>query len=77
MEKEEDRKIQIIVLQTDYTEEEARTKLSEFGQDHMKVIRSYLGITEKKAPPFKSVNQEIYKQIRERLREVDTKITQP
>jgi hypothetical protein len=76
MEKEEDRKIQIIVLQTDYTEEEARTKLSEFGQDHMKVIRSYLGITEKKAPPIKSVNQEIYKQIRDRLREVDTKITQ-
>ena len=76
MEKEEDRKIQIIVLQTDYTEEEARTKLSEFEQDHMKVIRSYLGITEKKAPPIKSVNQEIYKQIRDRLREVDTKITQ-
>ena len=49
MEKEEDRKIQIIVLQTDYTEEEARTKLSEFEQDHMKVIRSYLGITEKKS----------------------------
>ena len=73
MEKE-DEKIQIIVLQTDYTEEEARTNLREFGQDHMKVIRSYLGITEKKAPPIKSVNQEIYKQIRDRLREVDTEI---
>jgi hypothetical protein len=74
MDKEEDKKIKTIVLQTDYTEEQARTKLSEFGQDHMKVIRSYLGITEKKAPPIKSVNQEIYKQFRERLREVDTEI---
>ena len=73
MEKE-DEKIQIIILQTDYTEEEARTKLREFGQDYMKVIRFYLGITEKKAPPIKSVNQEIYKQIRDRLREVDTEI---
>jgi hypothetical protein len=67
-------KIQIIVLQTDYTKDEAQTKLSEFDNDHIKVIRSYLGITEKKAPHIKSINQEIYKQIRERLREVDTEI---
>jgi len=33
----------------------------------LKVIRNYLGLTEKKALPVKSVNQEIYKQLRSRL----------
>jgi hypothetical protein len=68
-------KINIILRQTDYTEETARTKLSECGDDHMKVIRAYLGIAEKKAPDrVKSVNQEIYKQIRVKLRDVNTEI---
>ena len=60
-------KIQMILRQTDYSEEEAKNKLKEFNYDHISVIKSYLGITEKKAPPIKTVNQEIYKQIRYRL----------
>ena len=33
----------------------------------MSVIKSFLGIAEKKALPIKSVNQEIYKQLRYQL----------
>ena len=61
-------KVQIVIRQTDYTEEVAREKLQDFNYDHLKVIRCYLGLTEKKAlPQVKSVNQEIYKQLRARL----------
>ena len=60
-------KIQIILRQTDYSEEVAREKLKETNFDHILVIKSFMGITEKKAPPIKSVNQEIYKQLRYKL----------
>jgi hypothetical protein len=60
-------KVEMILRQTDYTEEEAKNKLNEFNYDHIQVIKTYLGITEKKAPPVKTVNQEIYKQIRYKL----------
>ena len=60
-------KIQIILRQTDYSEDIAREKMNEYNNDHFKVIRSFLGITEKKALPIKSLNQEIYKQIRSSL----------
>ena len=60
-------KIQMILRQTDFSEEDAKNKLKEFNYDHIQVIKSYLGITEKKEPPIKTVNQEIYKQIRHRL----------
>ena len=60
-------KVEMILRQTDYTEEEAKNKLIEFNYDHIKVVKSYLGITEKKEPPIKNVNQEIYKQIRYKL----------
>ena len=63
-----DGKIQIVMRQTDYTEEKAREKLGEFKFDEMAVIRDYFGITEKKAPAkVTSVNQEIYKQLRGHL----------
>jgi len=62
-------KIEIVMRQTDYTQEIASLKLKEYNNDHIKVIKSYLGITEKKAPTQKttSINQEIYKQIRHKL----------
>ena len=56
-------KVQIILRQTDYNEEQAREKLKEYGFDEIATIKAYLGITEKKAPQIKSVNQEIYKQL--------------
>ena len=60
-------KVAMILRQTDYTEEEAKNKLKEFNYDHIQVVKSYLGIPEKKTLPIKTVNQEIYKQIRYRL----------
>ena len=62
-----DENIQIIMRQTDYTEEITKEKLKEFNYDHIAVIKSYLGVPDKKAAPVKSVNQEIYKQLRHRL----------
>ena len=62
-----DENIQLILRQTDYNEEQAQEKLIEYNNDPLKVIRAYLGITEKKALPVKSVNQEIYKQLRYKL----------
>ena len=60
-------RIQMIMRQTDYTEEQVIQKLIAFNDDHIKVIKDFMGITEKKAPQIKSVNQEIYKQIRGKL----------
>ena len=60
-------KIQKVMRQTDYTEEMAREKLKLFNYDEILVIKSYLGISDKKVQPIKSVNQEIYKQLRYRF----------
>lgn len=60
-------KIQLILRQTDLSEEVAREKLREANFDHIVVIKSFMGITEKKISPIKSVNQEIYKQLRYKL----------
>ena len=57
-----------VMSQTNYSEEEAREKLRLFNCDYMKVLKDYMGIPEKKEEPkIKSVNQEIYKQIRLKL----------
>jgi len=65
-----DEKIQMILRQTDYNEDIAREKLELMNGDHIKVIKSFLGITEKKEPTkIKSLNQEIYKQLRYKLDE--------
>lgn len=60
-------KIQMILRQTDYDENIAREKLLENLGDHIKVIKSYMGITDKKPVSKKSVNQEIYRQLRSKL----------
>lgn len=59
--------LQIVLSQTNYTEEEAINKLKLFDCDYMKVIREYMGIPDKKTQKVKSVNQEIFKQIRTTL----------
>jgi hypothetical protein len=64
-----DDQIQIIMRQTDYNFETAKTKLIEYNYDYLMVIKSYIGVTEKKNKPIISVNQEIYKQIRYKLDE--------
>lgn len=62
-----DNKIQIIMRQTNYTYEESKEKLQEFHYDQIKVIKSFLGIPEKKESSVKSINQEIYRQLRFKL----------
>jgi hypothetical protein len=60
-------KVQVILRQTDYSRETILNKLREYNYDHIKVIKSYFGITEKKAPEVKSINQEIFRQLRTKL----------
>ena len=60
-------KVDIVLRQTDYTDEKAREKLRQFNYDYVLVIKDFLGIAEKKAPKIISVNQEIYKQLRYKL----------
>ena len=59
--------VQMIMRQTEYTANEANEKLEECEYDHIKVIKNYLGIVDKKEPKIKSVNQEIYRQLRAKL----------
>lgn len=61
-----DQKIEIVLRQTTYSREVAMEKLSLFDMDEIKVIKDFLGIKDKKEQ-VKSVNQEIYKQLRNRL----------
>ena len=57
-----------IMTQTNYTKEEATNKLILFNYDYIKVIKDYMNIPEKnKEQKVKSVNQEIFKQIRIKL----------
>jgi hypothetical protein len=60
-------KIEIIMRQTNYTIDESREKLLENNNDHEKVIRLFLGIKDKVNVPIKSINQEIYRQLRYKM----------
>ena len=63
-----DQHIKKVMTQTNYTEEEAKDKLRLFNCDYLRVIRDYMGIPEKKEErKVKSVNQEIFRQIRTKL----------
>ena len=60
--------IDIILRQTNFSEEEAREKLVEHNNDYVAVIKEYLGVKQQAPKPeIKSVNQEIYKQMRFKL----------
>lgn len=59
--------ISIICRQTDYSEETAIKKLAEFDNDHMKVIKDYMGIKPKKENNCAYVSQQRYKMIRSQL----------
>tara|TARA_B100001094_G_C17584088_1_gene508791 strand:- start:163 stop:399 length:237 start_codon:yes stop_codon:yes gene_type:complete len=61
-----DKLITTIITQTEYSREFAIEKLKEFKYDYMAVIRDYLG-TNKKATKPKSLNQQIYREIRHHL----------
>ena len=60
--------VEKVMSQTNYTKEEALEKLKLFNCDYMRVLKDYMGIPDKKeTSKIKSVNQEIYKQIRLKL----------
>jgi hypothetical protein len=60
--------IPIILRQTNYSEQEAREKLFEYNNDYVAVIKAYLGVKKDTSKSeIKSVNQEIYKQMRFKL----------
>jgi hypothetical protein len=59
--------VQMIMRQTDYTEDIAREKLIENKYDTILVIKKYMGLNDTKPEVIKSVNQEIYKQLRYKL----------
>jgi hypothetical protein len=61
------RKILMITRQTNYSQHEAREKLLQFNNNPIAVIQNYMGIAEKKAPKIKSVNQAIYRELRNQL----------
>ena len=63
-------KIEIVMRQTNYNEEQAREKLVLFEEDEIRVIRDYMGISKKKTNTNhvgSSINQAIYKQLRGHL----------
>jgi hypothetical protein len=63
-----DDKVQKIMRQTDYNKEIALEKLKEYNFDEIATIKAYLGVPEKKTSSnIKSINQEIYKQLRNKL----------
>ena len=64
-----DNKVEIILRQTNYSKEVAREKLINANYDHLFVIKDYFGIPQNKKSEIKSINQEIYKQIRHKLDE--------
>jgi len=61
-----DQKVDIIMRQTTYTRDISIECLIQLNGDHIEVIKEYMGIKSKQSS-IKSVNQEIYKQIRYRL----------
>jgi phage terminase Nu1 subunit (DNA packaging protein) len=60
--------VKMVMSQTNYTKEQAKEKLQIFNYDYIKVIKDFMKIPEKKVE-VKTVNQEIYKQIRHTLDE--------
>jgi endonuclease III len=65
--KKTDELVKKIMCQTTYNEYEATEKLCEHNYDYIKVIKEFMGIKENKNKQIKSINQEIYKQIRYNL----------
>ena len=65
--------IEVVMNQTTYTREEAITSLQKHKGNVVFVIKEFLGVPEKKTSTsqVKSVNQEIYKQIRKRMEIMD------
>lgn len=70
-----EKNINIILTQTNMTYEDAEKKLNEYNNDYMKVLREYYGIknNSKKSTSNdnSSINQMIYKEIRNYMNDLD------
>ena len=55
----------LIMRQTDYDQNKAEEKLKEHNNDARKIIREYIGGTQREKTTKSTINQEIYSQIRE------------
>jgi uncharacterized protein YfkK (UPF0435 family) len=64
---DENELIEKVQRQTNYSLEEAREKLKQHNNDILKVIKEYLGITDKIETCNSSTNQMIYKEIRKKI----------
>lgn len=61
---EKNKIINIVIRQTNYTRDEATKKLYEYKGDYEKVIKEYLGIENTKDETIVTVNQSIFKEMR-------------
>ena len=59
-----DEKIGMVRRQTDYDRETAKLKLFEMNMDHIKVVKEYMGISKQPTESKKSVQQQIYTELR-------------
>tara|TARA_B110000503_G_scaffold117530_1_gene177638 strand:- start:2368 stop:2607 length:240 start_codon:yes stop_codon:yes gene_type:complete len=66
LEDEQRQLVDIIIGQTEYSREQAIEGLERLKGDYMAVIREYLGTSKKESKP-KSLNQQIYSEIRNHL----------
>ena len=66
-EEDADNIVNIVMRQTTYSREEAVEKLEKCNNDMFKVLRDFMRIPEKKPVQTGSLNQTIYKEIRNTL----------
>lgn len=59
--------IEMVMRQTEYTYDEAKAHLEQYNWEYETVIRKFMGIEEKVEKKCKTVNQEIFKQIRNHM----------
>lgn len=62
-----DERIEIVKRQTSYSHDEAKAALQKNNYDVMSCIREYLEVPNKKQESKKSLNQQIYTELRDKL----------
>lgn len=62
-----DERIEIVKRQTSYSHDEAKAALQKNNYDVMSCIREYLEVPNKKQESKKSLNQQIYTELRSKL----------
>lgn len=68
--------IEMVTRQTEYSYDDAKEHLILNNWDYSQVIKDYMGVT-KKEKPKKTLNQEIFGQIRKKMDEAASKVYMP